>query len=186
MHARSIDERANTPPAVAAGRGCHCGVCRSVWRSAAKLYRRSRNDDGSNVLEGALILPLILLLLCGLMDFAGFLFTRMALQNGVSQATRYAITRNTLSNVGREDSIRSVLRENTPRLTIADADISFSHQLPGGNAWLAGTGPPESIERVVVTHRWQVMTPIMERFFPPGGVTIRVESAMKNESQPFQ
>ena len=153
-------------------------------RRSAGLWKRSRNEDGSNVVEGALVLPLILSLLCGLMDFSGFLYTRMALQNGVSQATRFAITRNTLSSFSREDSIKSILRENTPRLTINDQDISFSHQLPGGTSWLNGSGPPESIERLVVTYHWRVMTPIMERFFPPGGVAIRVESAMKNESQP--
>jgi Flp pilus assembly protein TadG len=144
------------------------------------------DEQGANLVEAAFILPLILLVICSLMEFSGVLYTRMALQNGVSQATRFAITRAILTGKSREESIKAVLRRRTPRITLDDSNIAFSHRLPGGRTWDAGTGPPRSIERLTVTYKWHVMTPVMARFFPADGITIVAESAMKNEQDPRQ
>jgi hypothetical protein len=144
------------------------------------------DEEGANLVEAAFILPMILLVICSVMEFSGILYTRMALQNGVSQATRFAITRAVLTGKSREESIKSILRKRTPRVTIDDSDIVFTHRSPGGTGWDEGTGPPSSIERLTVTHKWHVMTPIMAHFFPSDGITIRAESAMKNEQDPGQ
>ena len=150
------------------------------------LRQRLEDETGANLIEAALVLPLLLLVLCGLMDFSGILYTRMALQNGVAQATRFAITRAPVAGLSREAAIRSVLRQRTPRVALEDADISFTHRAPGSGAWSAGTGPPDSIERVSVRYHWKIMTPVMARFFPEDGITIRAESAMKNEKDPAE
>jgi Flp pilus assembly protein TadG len=160
-----------------------CGL--RVRRPAPRgLWRRLQDADGANLIEAALILPLILIVIFALMEFGGILYTRMALQNGVSQATRFAITRNVMPGQTREASIRTVLRRETPTLTIADEDITFSHMLPGAADWSAGTGPGNSIERVTVIYDWPIMTPFMDLFFSSDTVVIRAESAMKNESDP--
>jgi Flp pilus assembly protein TadG len=158
---------------------CSLRVRRQAPRA---VWRRLQDSDGANLIEAALILPLILLVIFALMEFGGILYTRMALQNGVSQATRFAITRNVMPGQSREASIRTVLRRETPTLTLTDTDITFSHMVPGAADWTSGTGPANSIERVTVTYRWPIMTPFMDMFFSSDTVIIRAESAMKNES----
>jgi Flp pilus assembly protein TadG len=150
---------------------------------AVCLASRLRGERGANLVEAAFLLPVLLLVLCGIMEFAGILYTRLALQNGVSQAARYAITRRVLPDKTREESIIEILRKRTPGISIPDSEISFSHQQPGAGSWDDGTGPGGSIERVTVRHHWNIMTPIMSYFFPYGGFEIRADGVMKNESE---
>ena len=74
------------------------------------------------------------------------------------------------------------MRQETPNLTLQDDDFSFSHMLAGGSIWLAGTGPPSSIERLSVDYSWPVLTPFLRPFFSGNTIDFSVESAMKNES----
>jgi Flp pilus assembly protein TadG len=163
----------------------HAADCTSTGRPG-RLARLRRSDDGANLVEAALALPIILLVIFGILELAGIVYAQMALQNGVSQATRFAITRAPLAGMNREQSIKAVLRRETPTLTIEDEGIELSHLAPGDAQWTAGVGPPEAIERVAVTYRWEVMTPIMSSFFPYGGIELRVASAMKSETDPPQ
>jgi len=130
-----------------------------------------------------MIIPLIALVIFAIMEFATILYVQMALQNGVSQATRFAITRNVIAGQSREQSIRTIMRQETPTLTIDDADFTFSHKPLSGGAWTAGTGGPNTIEKVSVTYEWEILTPILQPFFTTDTLTIRVESTMKNESE---
>ena len=114
----------------------------------------------------------------------------LALENGVSQATRYGVTGNLMddpANPGtplvREDSIKLAMRQATPTLTIADAAFAFSHRPPAGGAWIAGTGGPSDIEKVTINYTWTFFNPMMWPFFPNGQITLTVDSAMKNESR---
>jgi Flp pilus assembly protein TadG len=150
------------------------------------LLRRFKDTEANALVEAALILPVLLLLLFAAIEFSGILFTQMALQNGVSLATRYAITRNVIAGQTRAQSITTTLRKEAPTLTIADADVSFSNMPQGSSVWVSGTGSPGSIERITVTHTWTVMTPFMRMFFPSGTLTLSAQSAMKNESDPLQ
>jgi hypothetical protein len=106
----------------------------------------------------------------------------MALQNGVNQGARYAITRSLKPGLTREESIRSVIREEIPTLSVGDEDISFSHMALGGAEWTAGTGPQNSIERITVTYDYPIMSPAIRPFFDDDVLTFTVRSTMKNES----
>ena len=129
---------------------------------------------------------MLMLVICSIIEYSAMLYVRMALQNGATQATRFAITRNVLGGMSREDSIKAILRTKTPGVTIDDAKISFSHLSPGSSTWDAGTGPAESVEKLTVEYQWQVVTPLMAKFFPDDGITMHIESVMKNESDPNQ
>ena len=153
-----------------------------MLRSISHRARRRLGDPkGANLIEAALILPLILHAMFAILEFGTILWVHMALQNGVSQATRFAITGDVLAGQSREESIKSIMRQETPTLTLADGDFSFSHMLAGGNTWLAGTGPPTSIERLSVDYSWPVLTPFLRPFFSGNAIDFSVESAMKNE-----
>ena len=125
--------------------------------------------------------PLLLLLTFSIVDFACLFYVYLALENGASQATRYAVTGQVVAGQTREDSIKLAMRTATPTLTLDDGMFSFSHLPPGGGGWLAGTGGEGDIGKVTINYQWNLMTPLIRPFFTGGRINIRVESAMKNE-----
>ncbi|HEX4348050.1 MAG TPA: TadE/TadG family type IV pilus assembly protein [Vicinamibacterales bacterium] len=152
------------------------------------LARRGRDQRGQSLIEAALVLPLLLLLTFATIDFAMVFYVYLALENGVSEATRYAVTGqlvNDPNNPGNQlspaQSIEIAMRQATPTLTLPDADFTFSHMTAGSGAWTAGPGGPSDIDKVAVNYTWNIMTPLMRPFFPGGQITLHVESAMKNE-----
>ena len=148
-----------------------------------RLFTRLKGTEGANLLEGAIVTPLLLLLTFGIIEFATVFFTYLALQNGVSQATRFGITGNVSGSLSRVESIKSAMRQSTPTLTIPDSAFTFQHMSPGGSSWVGGTGAPGEVEKVTVVYTWQFFTPLMRPFFPTGQMTLRVDSIMKNESR---
>lgn len=148
--------------------------------------RRLSDSKGANLVEAAIITPLLLLLTLAIVDFSAMFYGYLALEHGVSQATRLAITGQTLTGasgaMNREESIKYRMRESTPTLTIPDGAFTFSHMAPGASSWSGGTGGPGDVGRVTVNYVWTFMTPLVRPFFSGGQVTLRVESTMKNEA----
>jgi Flp pilus assembly protein TadG len=152
------------------------------------MRKHLRGEKGATMVEAAIVTPLLLLLTFSVVDFASMFYVYLALENGVAQATRYAVTGNQLddpdkpgSKLSRVDSIKATMRSATPTLTIADSAFSFSHLAVGGSTWLAGTGGPSEVEKVTINYTWTVMTPVLRPFFPGGKVQLTVDSSMKNE-----
>jgi Flp pilus assembly protein TadG len=156
----------------------------SVPRSTIRLIRRLRDTEGANLVEAALILPIMLLTMFGLMEFALILYIQMALQNGISQAARFGITRTVLEEKTREESIIAILKRETPTLSLSDANVTFRHKPLIGGSWEDGTGPGNSLERVTVTYDYAIMTPVLLPFFSNSTITLTAEATMKNESEP--
>jgi hypothetical protein len=134
------------------------------------------------MVEAAIITPLLLLLTIGLMEFASLLYVFLALQNGASQATRFAVTGNTMQGMDRATSIKTAFRQATPTLTLDDGAFVFTHMKPGSAGWSGGTGGPGDVGRVTVNYTWKFFTPLMTPFFPSGEIMLSVDSSMKNEA----
>jgi Flp pilus assembly protein TadG len=147
------------------------------------MSRLIRNSRGATLVEAAIITPLLLLLTFSIVDFAGLFYVYLALENGASQATRYAITGQVVSGSTREDSIKAAMRQATPTLTLDDDMFSFSFLAPGATVWASGIGGENDIGKLTVTYSWNLMTPLIRPFFTNGQMVIRVESAMKNEGR---
>jgi Flp pilus assembly protein TadG len=145
-----------------------------------------RDCAGTNLIEAAIIVPLLLLLTFSIVDFASVFYVYLALENGVSQATRLAVTGNTLNDpitgtaLSRQDSVKLAMRQATPTLTINDSAFSFSHL--AGASWASGFAGPGEIGKVTVNYTWNIMTPLLQPFFTGGQIQLTVNSAMKNES----
>jgi hypothetical protein len=158
------------------------GMTRDLSRRVfMRLRRRLRGTSGVNMLEAAIITPLLLLVTFAIVDFAAVLYVFLALENGVSQASRYGITGGAVSGQSRENSIKIAMRQATPTLTLPDAAFSFGHLPMGGSTWIGGVGGPNDIDKVTIDYTWQLMTPVLRPFFTNGRIHFRVESAMKNE-----
>jgi hypothetical protein len=147
-----------------------------------------RDCRGTNLVEAALATPLLLLLTFAIADFGTMFYAWLALENGVSQATRFGVTGAVLqdpshpgSNLSRTDSLKLAMRQATPTLTLSDGAFTFSHLPPGGASWIAGTGGPNDLERLQVDYTWPLMTPLVQSFFTGGALHLRVSSVMKNE-----
>ena len=148
--------------------------------------RRLGDSKGANLVEAAIITPLLLVLTFSIVDFAAMFYCYLALEHGVSQATRYAITGQQMSAsgspIGREASIKAAMRDATPTLSIPDSAFSFSFMPVNGSSWSSGLGGANDVGRVTVNYQWRFMTPLIRPFFPNGQLSLRVQSTMKNES----
>ena len=172
-------------------KGCTGGPRESMARGVSRrVFRRFRESNGTSLIEAAVLTPLLLLLTFSIVDFASVFYVYLALENGASQATRFAVTGNQVDDpanpgtpLSRDASIMLAMRQATPTLTIGDGAFTFSHMSTGGSTWASGTGGPGDIEKLSISYTWNIMTPLIRPFFTNGQITLNVESAMKNESR---
>jgi Flp pilus assembly protein TadG len=148
------------------------------------VWRRLKDDDGANLVEAALVLPLVLWVIFAGVEFGGIIYAQMTLQNGVTLATRYAITQQVMAGKTRQASILYTLNADTPSLTIDPSTVTFTHLIPGTSTWVAGDGAPGSIEKVAVDYSWHLQTPFMPYILGASSITLHAEASMKNESAP--
>src|SRR5689334_21809807 len=154
-----------------------------MTQQTRRLARKIRSSRGNTLVEAAIITPLLLLLTFSIVDFGTLLYIFLALENGVSQATRYAVTGANPPGMTREDALRKAMRDATPALTLQDNYFAFDHLVPGGTVWQSGPGGEDDIGRVTVTYPWTLMTPMIRPFFTGGQITVSVQSSMKNEKK---
>ena len=154
---------------------------------APRVVKRLGSAKGATLVEAAIITPLFLLLTFSIVDFGALFYAYLALENGVSLASRYGVTGRTMNDpvtgtpLNHQESLKLTMRQGTPTLTIPDSAFAFTHRSTGGGVWLAGPGGPGELEKVSVTYTWTFLTPLVGAFFPGGQVDLRVDSAMKNE-----
>ena len=148
-----------------------------------RVFRRLSDSRGATLLEAAIITPLLLLVTFAVIDFGALFYVNLALQNGVSLATRFGVTGNVMPGLTLENSIMTAMRQSTPNLTLDDSAFVFSHLTPGATVWVGGTGAPGDIDKVTVNYNWQILTPLIRPFFTNGEINFSVESSMKNESR---
>lgn len=155
------------------------------WRRGVRWWKDCR---GTNLVEAAFVTPLLLLLTFAIADFGGVFYAWLALEHGVSQASRFGVTGQQLDDpakpgtkLSRTDSITRAMRQATPSLTLPDSAFTFAHLPDGATVWVGGTGGPGDVEKLRVDYTWPLMTPLVRSFFPNGEVHVRVESSMKNE-----
>jgi uncharacterized membrane protein (UPF0127 family) len=190
--------KATAPAAETSGSAEHgSGFASNRFRSSTDtppvrgFVRRLRDTTGTSIVEAAIITPLLLLLTLSIIDFGALFYCYLALENGVSQATRFAVTGNLLddpanpgTSLSRDASIMLAMRNATPTLTIPDSAFTFSSMPPGGTTWGPGSGGPNALAKVSVSYTWTFFNPMLWAFFSGGQITLNVESAMKNEGAP--
>jgi Flp pilus assembly protein TadG len=144
----------------------------------AKLIRAlRRRDDGAELIEMAIVLPLLLLLFMGMVDFA-FLFQRyVVLTNAAAEGARVA----SLPGYSTADVTARVAAYATdsgiqgPVTTVRTAVA-----LPGG----AGSGPwPGSQVTVTHVYNFRYVTPMAALFGGTmnGSVTITARATMRHQ-----
>ena len=112
-----------------------------------RLKKAFRREDGQSMVEFALILPIFLLILCGIIDFGWLFYNQLSLNNACREGARYAVVHtaddadtgaitahieNLSSTVISNDGVRITVTYTTPNDPTAgdirvdmEADISF-------------------------------------------------------------
>lgn len=87
--------------------------------------KRSSRSRGQSLVEFALILPAMLLILAGILDFGFMLNTRITLINGTREAARWAVTEKNVLNIPSEFSNSTGhLAVNLPGLKWSDVSYT--------------------------------------------------------------
>jgi Flp pilus assembly protein TadG len=93
---------------------------------------RSR-ERGSQVVEFALVLLPLCAMVFLILDMAWAFYVKSTLQNGVREGVRYAITSQTMTGLGQDASIKSVVQQNAMGLLAGSAGaalINIQYFLP--------------------------------------------------------
>lgn len=97
-----------------------------------KIHRKSKKDkkeDGQAMVEFALILPVFLLILCGIIDFGWLFYNQLSLNNACREGARYAVV-----NTAEDGDTLSIINhiENTTTTVFANdgVDISVTYSSP--------------------------------------------------------
>jgi len=150
-----------------------------MLRSRTGIRKLGRNSSGQSLVEFAIVLPLLLMVFFGIFEFGRFYFTKLTLQHAVREATRFAVTGNTLTDpetgepIDRAGSILRVILENTDQF---DVDLAGIRITP------ADGGGPEDIVRVEVDFRYDLTLPLVSGMVPDGHVDLSFSTAMRNEA----
>lgn len=155
-----------------AGRSAARGAADECTDATVGLLRK---NHGTGLVEFALVLPLLLTLIFGIVEFGRMGMAHLTARHAVSEATRYAVTGRQRTDpltgkpIARAESIRTVLRENTGTLAVADSIIIVPED----------GGGPEDLVTVSVWFRYEYFLPGLAEWLPPVDFTIR--TSMKNE-----
>jgi len=129
----------------------------------------------------------VVLLLTAIMDFANMHYSRSTLQHAVSQATRFAVTGNTVADpknagkrLSREASIRYLVKKFSGLGNLGENDIRI--YVVGADGGLTeGTGNPGDVIMVRASSRIDLVTPGLARLFPNGQYAFTCSTRFRNE-----
>ena len=149
--------------------------------STARPHRAGspRPTPGQALVETAIGIVLLMLLTFSVVDAAMLFYIYLTLQNGVTEATRFAVT-------GQDpDAIKRVILDATPGLNINEDTEIFLNDISDPNHPIPGAGQPNSIILVKVVHPWRLISPLLWPLVGNGGrITLSVSATMKNEPPP--
>jgi Flp pilus assembly protein TadG len=156
--------------------------------------QHARSERGQALVETAFVLILLVTLTFAIVDFASLFYVYLALENGISQATRIGITGQQYVNpdplaggalLTRTESIKTAMKNSTPTLNFTSSNPVYTFEHLVGTTWTTyGSGADiqgGDIMRVTVRYHWDLITPLIRPFFPSGGMDITVASSVKNE-----
>lgn len=126
---------------------------------------------GQSMVELALILPVLLIVMVGVVDLGRAVFAYNSVANAARTATRIAIVNQTSTAI--EDGAKAEAVGLDPLV------VTIAYTLPGG-----GTCSPVKlgcIARVDVTHAWMAATPLLNTIVGPISLTSSASMPVERE-----
>ncbi len=121
-----------------------------------------RGEDGASAVEFALVLPILIILLAGIIQFGFLFFQWLEVTHAAREGARWASLRNT------EADVRTRVIESAPGLNAARITMIMDPTNTASNV-----GKPV---RVTVTYPTPIFTPLMGKAFG-GGLTVTLRSS---------
>lgn len=147
------------------------------------LHSFARDRHGIAAVEFALVGPVMLLLLIGILETASLIFTKWSLESAAYDAARYGSTGWQAGGSSREDRILDIVAERsfgTALLSNLTVESRIFPDVPSLVAatvptdGLPGPGGADDLVLYFVAGTWQPMTPIFDALFGAVPLTIRV------------
>ncbi len=124
-----------------------------------------RQTNGMTAVEFALLLPVMLLIVCGIMDFGNLYYQLTVVNEAAREAARIAATKKPIPT---QSSVQTTIRnEYGNSLT-----LTFSPTTP-----IAGSAVTATVSNSVT-----VLTPVINRLIPDNPTTVRGVSVMQVEN----
>ena len=147
----------------------------------------SSRERGQSLVEFALVVPVFLLLMFGIIDFGRLFFSQMTLQHAMREAGRFGVTgrhlddpNNPGTQLSRVNSIITTARNAASGLDITNIRVTSSSTGTNQNA-----GGPSDTMTVSITSRLRLITPMIGRYFGTNGVyTFTASTTFQNERFP--
>ncbi len=157
------------------------------------VEQTKRRRKGQGLVEFALVMPILLLLLMGVIDFGWMIFNYTQLYNGLREGLRYGSVASFDPNKPQYyncDGIRQSIKATAPMVGVQSNNITVAYDT-GDNTVTVGTCPSgtngfvkaldrdlQNGDRVVVTIDMNVkfLTPLISTF-APGGVHMYFKAA---------
>jgi Flp pilus assembly protein TadG len=151
-----------------------------------------KGNRGATVVEFAMVLPLFLLLLFGIIEFGRYFFVQHTVQFATREGTRLALVGGTLAGADGKPMTRtaSIIKEikDNASLAVNPAEISISifpitaaYSDPAGWDGQQNAGEPGAYMRVRTRHTYRFFTPLIGNFFTGWASTIQAEATYRNE-----
>jgi len=92
----------------------------------ARFRPRRRSDDGASAVELALVLPILLALVFGIISFGTLFAQQLALNNGVRQGARLAVVEGSTTNQSCAAVVSAVRNSSGPAIAMDTADVDVN------------------------------------------------------------
>lgn len=156
------------------------------------------NNKGVTALETAIVMPVFLLLIFGIIEFGLIMHVSSLVENATHEAARKGSTGNNYSdlnpdNLDRTAFIKKYLQARLGGWASDNTTLSITTQTAGsivnfnpgdkGGAAGAGFGARGEAVLYIVTYNWRILTPMMGQIIGTNGVfPIRSTAVVQNEN----
>jgi hypothetical protein len=137
--------------------------------------------------EFALVLPVFLILILGIVDFGRYFFVQHTIQYATREGARFALVGKSTGGLDRTSSIVRVIKHyaapavDPDDLSIAIFPVTDSYGDPDNWQDTQDAGHPGAIMRVRTKYPLYFLTPIIGDFFSNGNLVVQAEATYKNE-----
>lgn len=135
-------------------------------------YQKSKNESGQAVVEFAIVLPLLLLIICAIIDFGWLFYNQLSLENCTREAARYGA-------VNAANSDCTTLINNKINAT---AIKSLKESMTVVITFSSPQTPCDGDITVTITSRIKILTPVLGVFYDNQEKEITCSVTMKAES----
>lgn len=147
-----------------------------------------RLQRGATIVEFAIIAPVFILLMIGVIELSMVYFANLTMQHAVREGARYAVTgQNNLdpntANQQRYQAVLQKIKDSSMGMYDKVAPTVSVTNMSGGSNSGAGTfGNAGDIIVISLDCNWPMVTPMMAAFFSNGKAHFVVSATMRNES----